>query len=604
MKHKINVLQGRDDRLIEANHGENLLNVLHQHNFEINTYCGGQGVCGKCRVKIVKGAKKATSEEKRFLFEEEIQRGIRLACANKIEGDMEIVLAEDEGIEIVTSSIITGSDINLDLSKSKIILEKPTLDDQRDFVKRINDYLSTSTQGLELESLKKLEQINKREIFTITNRENKIIQIEEGDTTGCFYGIAIDIGTTTVAIYLLDLNSGKEVDVYSFYNPQKKFGADVISRINYILNSDRNNNNGKEEMRIILLKALNRGIGELIKANKIGEKDLLKITIVGNTIMLHLLLGVDAGSIAKSPYIPLFTNYLELKPDQVGLIMNKRGLIELLPSISGYVGADIIADMLAVKFSSYREGYNLLIDIGTNGEVVLGNGQNIYACSAAAGPAFEGANITFGMAGIAGAISNFRFNDSGGAVYKTIKNKRSRGICGSGLLDIIAELYRTEFIESSGAFKAKKEILPWQQKLMSSYKDQRALKVTSRGGLEIYLTQKDIREVQLAKGAIAAGIEVLKKEAGINDGQIERVFIAGGFGNYLDPHNACVIGMIPRGLEEKIVQIGNGAGTGARLYLLDTRRKQEALELRDKVEYIELSVNQDFQREYIDSMNF
>ncbi len=596
MKHKIQVLQNGEEKIIEADHDENLLKVLLQHNYELNTYCGGRGVCGKCRVKIIMGAKEPTSEEEKFLLEEEIESGIRLACLNKIEGDMRILLAEDEEIEVVTSSIITDSDINLDLRKSKVRLEKPNLDDQSDYLKRINNYILTEESNLE--SLKKLDQI-KKETFTVTSRRKKIIQIEEGDTTGSFYGIAIDIGTTTVAMYLLDLNSGEEVDVHSFYNPQKKFGADVISRINYTLKND-----GKKEMKEVLINGLNEGIRELLNANDLKEEDLLKMTIVGNTIMLHLLLGVDTESIAKSPYIPLFTDSLELDPVEVGLMMNKKGMVQLLPSISGYVGADIVGDMIAVKFSSYKEGYNLLIDIGTNGEIVLGNGENIYSCSAAAGPAFEGANITFGMAGIAGAISEFRFNDSGEVIYKTIKDKSPVGICGSGLLDIIAELYSTGFIDSSGAFKAKEELLPWQQKLLSSYKDQKAFLITHRGESDIYLTQKDIREVQLAKGAIAAGIEILKKAAGINNDEIERVFIAGGFGNYLDPHNACVIGMIPGELEEKIVQIGNGAGTGARLYLLDTRKKKEAVKLKDMVKYIELSVNKDFQTAYIDSMSF
>ncbi|MDI3548386.1 MAG: hypothetical protein PWR10_2038 [Halanaerobiales bacterium] len=605
MQYKIKIYQNNTEETILGDSGANLLDLLQQNEYDITSPCGGEGTCGKCKVKILEGAPELTVKEKELLTPKEIDNGIRLACRIQVENNLKIELEREEEIEVLTEGVPSTLKIDPEIKKISFRLDQPTLEDQRDYLQRILDSLNSGKRdqlALSLATLRKLDSLNKEELITVTLKNNEILQLEEGDKSLNSYGIAIDIGTTTIALYLMNLVSGEELDVYSLHNPQKRFGADVISRINYTLK----NAEGVEELQEVLVRGLNAGIKQLTRRNNLERDDIIQMAIVGNTIMLHTLLGISAETIAKSPYIPVFTSTLELSPAEIGLEINDEGIIKLLPSVSGYVGADIIGDMLVADFES--EKWNLLIDIGTNGEIVLGNKEKLFACSAAAGPAFEGARITFGMAGVPGAISEYRFNGKGEVEHKTIGGKKARGICGSGLVDIVAELLRRGFLESTGAFTAEDNLSVEEGGYLTDYNGVKAYRVLTaeETALEedIVLTQKDIREFQLARGAISAGIQILLKEAGIDYGQIDKVYLAGGFGNYINPHNACYIGLIPAELEEKIVRIGNGAGMGAKMYLLDRNLKDYTEKIRDRVKYIELSSRADFQTEFMNSMFF
>ena len=598
MSHLIKVISDGKKEEIKCEEGEILLKKLLKHGYDINAYCGGEGICGKCKVKLKGDIKAPNSQEKKFLDKKELDNGYRLSCLYKVNTDLEVYLEAKEEITVMTGGILTELDVELDLSKDKIKLDKATIKDQKDYLKKI--FEKTETKVIDYNNLKKISDIDKKQEFTVLKWRDEILDISTENTNDNFYGLAVDIGTTTIVIYLIDLNTGEEIDVNSFYNPQKNFGADVISRINYT----NSNENGIEEMQTVIIEELNAGIKELTENNNIANDDIYKMSIVGNTVMLHLLLGIDALSIAKSPYVPVFTDELDLNPKQIGLNINKKGIVQFLPSISGYVGADITGDMLTINIDRL-DGNNLLIDIGTNGEIVLNSGKRIYSCSAAAGPAFEGANITFGTAGISGAISTFKIQDKK-FKFTTINDQKPIGICGSGLIDMIAEFYKHGFIESSGKLKENDDLKDWQKQYLEEYKEQKAIKITEKDHSEtnIYLTQKDIREVQLAKGAIAAGIEILLQKMDLEADDLDRVFIAGGFGNYINPDNACYIKIIPPCLEDRIIQIGNGAGTGAKIYLLNKKAKERAINIKEKVKYIELSVNKEFQTEYINSMGF
>jgi uncharacterized 2Fe-2S/4Fe-4S cluster protein (DUF4445 family) len=598
MAHRIKVKSNETVEEIKCNEGEVLLKVLLENNYDINAYCGGEGICGKCKVKLSGDKiKKPKQQEIKFIDQKELKKGYRLSCLYKVNNDLEVHLKEQEEITVMTGGIITELDIDLDLSKETVKLSKATLDNQKDYLQRI--YKKTATEKINYNNLVKIPNLIKNNEISVLKYKDKILDIDTNHKNNNFYGLAVDIGTTTIVIYLLDLNSGEEIDVNSFYNPQKKYGADVISRINYA----QSNENGKKELKEVLIKQLNKGIKKLTEDNKIANDEIYKVSMVGNTIMLHLLLGIDAISIAKSPYVPVFTEELELNFNEVGLNINQNAIVQILPSISGYVGADIIGDLLTINMDSLK-GNNLMIDIGTNGEIVLNKGNEIYSCSAAAGPAFEGANITFGTAGISGAISDFTIEGKE-FKYSTINSKEPIGICGSGLLDMIAELYKYGFIESSGKIEDKKNLNSWKKEYLKDYNGKRAIKITNKeASKEIYLTQQDIREVQLAKGAIAAGIEILLQKTNLKADDLDRVFLAGGFGSYINPDKACYIKMIPSNLKDKIIQIGNGAGTGAKIYLLNKKAKNRALKVKEKVNYIELSVNKEFQTEYINSMSF
>ena len=598
MSQKLQVISGDKREAIECKKGEILLKVLLRNGYDINAYCGGEGICGKCKVKLKGKIQDPSPAEQKYLSEQELKEGFRLSCQYQVENDLEVIYEQKEDITVMTAGVITELDLDLDLSKEKIQLDQATIENQTDYLKRIYD--KTQTNNINYNNLKKIADLDKKQELTVLKWRDQILDISKDEINEKFYGLAVDVGTTTVVMYLLDLNTGQEKDFTAFYNPQKKYGADVISRINYTYN----NENGIKEMQTAVIEALNKGIDTLATENNITKDDIYKMSFVGNTIMLHLLLGIDAISIAKSPYVPVFTDELDLKPKEVGLNINENGIIQFLPSISGYVGADITGDMLTVNIDKLK-GNNLMIDIGTNGEIVLNSGERIYSCSAAAGPAFEGANITFGTAGITGAISTFKIEDQK-FEFSTINDHKPIGICGSGLLDMIAEFFKHGFIESSGRIMDEDELKEWQKQYLGEYKDQKAIQITEKADQEttIYLTQKDIREVQLAKGAIAAGIEILLNKMDLKANDLDRVFIAGGFGNYINPSNACFIKMIPECLEDKIIQIGNGAGTGAKIYLLNNQAKQRALDIKEKVKYIELSVNQEFQTEYINSMSF
>jgi len=578
------------------------MNLLVEKGFDINPFCGGRGVCGKCRVKIGGKPPEPSRSDSKILSPKELEEGYRLSCQRAIEEDIEVILDEDGEITGLASGLKTDTKLFPRFKKECIHLEKPVLNDPRDFVRRVHDELGT--KNISFQALRELDLVNKKKPFTVISKAGEIVGIEVGDTKEGFFGLAVDIGTTVVVIYLLNLKTGEEIDVKTIYNPQRRFGADVISRVNHSIQ----NKNGKNELQKLLLDGLNSSITDLCSKNGIDKDYIFSVVIVGNTIMLHTLTGINADSVARIPYIPVFSDFLKLKPAELNLEINPQGEVQLLPSISGYIGADLVADMLAVDFHSLKGAPNMLIDIGTNGEIVLGNKKGILACSTAAGPAFEGANIAFGMAGTGGAVSEFIIEDGGKAQYKTIENKLPRGICGSGLLDIVAELCRLDFIKPTGAFYPPEEMSDWQKSFMTEKNGAPAFRVVGReesdNDREIVLAQKDIREVQLAKGAIAAGINILLEEAGLNFADIGTVFLAGGFGNYLNPKSAAAIKMIPSELEEKVLRIGNAAGEGAKLSLLNQEFEKQANKIKEITRYVELSVKPEFQERFVSAMEF
>ncbi len=601
MSYTITVWENGQKEVIDVEKGKTLLDILNENDYNISSYCGGQGICGKCRIKLLTGNHEITKAEKNLLTDEELNNGIRLACMIEIRDDLEVEIENMEDIVIMTGGNYDKYEINQKFNRECIEISTPTLDDQRDYVRRILNELSLDK--IRYSALKELDELNKEEKITVTSNNSEIITVEQGDKCKNNYGIAVDIGTTTIVLYLFNVNKGSEIDNYSLYNPQKKYGADVISRIDY----SQKNEKGRENLQQELINGLNKGIKIISQNNDIDINDIFSMTVAGNTIMLHTLLGVSSASIAKAPYIPLFTKSMNINPQELNININPRGNIRLLPCVSGYVGADIVADLLTVnEYITDKNSNNLLIDIGTNGEIVLNKGEEVFSCATAAGPAFEGANISFGMAGTPGAISKFSFNNN--PHYKTIGDKKAAGICGSGLVDIIAELYREGIINEQGGFVDEKEIDESYRRYMSKYKDMRAFRIVpgekTKNGQDIYLTQKDVRELQLAKGAIQAGIEILKKETNTDSEGIDNVFIAGGFGNYIDPHNACMLNIIPHDLEEKIMQIGNAAGTGAKICLLNRKAMEITERLIEKITYIELSKRKDFQEEFMDSMLF
>ncbi len=389
-------------------------------------------------------------------------------------------------------------------------------------------------------------------------------------------GVAIDIGTTTMVYYFMDLKTGGITDIRSNVNPQIKYGADVISRINFTAETD----DGIEELQRQLIDNINLVIGRFCKKHNFSNNDIVRLSIVGNTVMLHTLLGVNALTIAHAPFTPVFTDAKNIPSVELSVDINKDAAVLLSPSLSGYVGADIIAGLASIDESFYQKQF-LFVDIGTNGEIVLVTKDRILACATAAGPAFEGANISCGMSAVRGAVSSFK-----DGISKVIGDVEAEGVCGSGLIDIVAYMLDNEILSMDGNIESD-YVIPG-----------------SAGSNGIKITQQDIREVQLAKSAIAAGISRLLSIAGISVNDLDNILLAGGFGNYIDIKSAIRIGLLPGINIDKYIQMGNTAGNGAVLALKSESFVTEMEDLKNKVEYIELSTDPDFSMEYAMNMFF
>ena len=614
-----------DKKNIEVNQGTTALEALERAGINIDTPCGGKGICGKCKILINTGITTATPIEEELLSEEEIKKGFRLACQAKLFKDTIIEVPSEIRLDFkgVFSSNLKGDihrikkNFALDSNLKKVFLglEKPSLDDQRSDWERIKDGLSLkkieniSNLKISLPILKKIPLLIRKADFrvTVTICNDEIMDLESGNTAKKSYGIAFDIGTTTVVGYLIDLGSGEELSAVAKTNPQVIHGDDVISRIGFT----QQPKGGLEKLQKEIVITLNEIIRETTQKAEIDKNNIYETVIVGNTCMHHLFLGLNPINLAPSPYIPVIKESLSLKVKDIpGLSLNPTANIYLLPNISAFVGADILAGILST--SMWKEDKTiLLVDLGTNGEVVLGLKKKLWACSVAAGPAFEGARISSGMRAAEGAINKVKI-DSKFIIYKVIEDGKVRGICGSGLIDLIAELLKLGLINKSGKLIGREEgnselSEEIRKRIIKGQKGNKFLLVKGKeteNGKPLYLTQRDIREVQLAKAAIFAGIKILLKEVNIPLEDIQEILLAGAFGNFIDKKSAVRIGLLPNLPLKKIESVGNAAGRGAEITLCSNKMREVSEEISKKVKYVELSSRPDFQEEFIKAMIF
>ena len=597
---KISLKNGKDERIIYANKNDNLLKILRENNVEVNNNCGAKGKCGKCKVKILNEEYlKFTKSDEVHLSKDELDKGIRLSCMINIEDDIEIELINSkDDIQVLTDLYDNNTSLDIDIKKIYLELETPSLMDQRDDVKRVKDSLNMKDLYIDKKTLGSISNILEKNNYkvTVTTYNNKLLHIQGNNREKYKYGIALDLGTTTLALYLLDLNEGRIISVLSKVNAQRSYGSDVISRINYTME----NKNGLEELNKCVINQINEMIDEISKINNINKDEIYNIVVVGNTTMIHMLMKVPCKNIALAPFIPSFTEKYECGALDIGI--NVNGIISLPPSISAYVGSDISAGILSSNMSK-NDKYSLLLDIGTNGEIALGNKDRILTCATAAGPAFEGANIKYGVGGIKGAISSIDLSKD--KIYETINDETPCGICGSAVLDITSELLKYEIIDETGRMIDYDEVEnEYLRKRLNKDKSIKEFIIFQDDDKKISFTQKDIREVQLAKASIYAGIEVLLNESNLTYDDIENVYIGGGFGNFMNVESAVNIGMIPESFKNKIKSIGNCAGKGAIDFLISEENKKEIVKIVDKCEYIELSKSKSFQEFYIDSISF
>jgi len=520
---------------------------------------------------------------------------------------MEITIPDRlKGAKIMTAHAGYNGPVDPPVQKVFVKLPLPSLDDQRDDVERIRSEAGSSLR-IPLAVRRKLPRIIREGEFVVTLAvcDGTAIAVEPHDTRSSSYGIAVDIGTTTVVSYLLDLTSGRVMDAVSGLNHQKVFGGDVISRIDFSFRTG----DGLVRLSKRITEQLKAMAEELFLRNSLSLSNLYSFVIAGNTTMVHLFAGIDPRNIAASPFIPGCTDLMSFPAPEFGL-PGESAVVFVLPSLAGYVGADIVAGILATDMSSLAE-LGLLLDIGTNGEIVLGNRDVLLSCSTAAGPAFEGAKISRGVGGVAGAINTVAF-DGRDIRITTIGGEKAIGICGSGIIDAAAILVQTGASDYTGrileAAEAPSEAARAVLMRRVDVDGEPAIIIAegsdTEDGEPILFTQRDLREIQLAKAAIAAGIKTLVRESGKSLSDVKRIFLAGGFGSYIRKESACAIGLLPIEFADRIETVGNSAGLGAIMASLSRDMLGKSVHLKEKARYIELSGSAVFQDEYIESMYF
>lgn len=607
-----------DDKWFHVPRGETIWDALQATDIELGGQCNGLGRCGKCRVKLLSEQEEPSDEERTFLDDEEIEQGIRLACRTRVNRDLAISTTESdetpEYFNILTTSHVPA-DRYVQPSQLEPLIEK----------RLVTVPFSLQNEGLSNLDLIKLGLGEEYENLTASLHclrtlcrcpdesqfhgvavlhDRCLLDWQDEEHIDRRYGLVFDLGTSTVVGKLFNLLDGTELAVSSCLNSQKRYGSDVISRLQYCQEHPR----GLRRLQSLLLKDLNQLTASLLSIAEIEHEDVFIAVAAGNTTMQHLLLGLSPVGIAEAPFSPVVTDGLVLSAADVGLHLHPAALLYTLPIKSGYIGGDLLSFIMASGVAEQKDEIILGLDLGTNGEVFLGNSERLLTCSAAAGPALEGARITHGMIARAGAIEGVTFED-GELRYRVIGNVKPEGICGSGLVDLVAALLQCGIIDGSGLIR------PSRQKRARGLNERVVKRSGARSflvasaeesftGRPIYLTQKDVREFQLAKGAIAAGIRTLMKELRIAVTDIDRIYLAGALGNYADIHSAMRTGIIPAVNPEIVKSLGNAASTGASLVLLVRDYWQRAAELSRFIEHIELSWRFDFNQYFIEHMSF
>ena len=592
-----------------AEAGENLLEVLRQRpDLAPPAPCAGRGKCGKCRIKLEDAGKNGfpeiTEDEKATITDEDLEKGIRLACRLEAVDGMSISLEENGASRIETRA--EGADVELDprLVKKVVVLSPGSLEDQRSASARLEEALDLEPGSLPHRLSMLLPSIPDGETpITAVFDDGKPIALDVGqDTSSALWAAAVDIGTTTVAMYLVNLVDGKVVGSRADLNRQGPFGADVISRLEYARNGEKET----AELQRAIVGQLSKLLSVLTSDYEVQPEDVHMLAVAGNTAMLHLMAGWDSKGLGEAPFLPAV---LETKPfpaDEIGFEGFPRLRIWPLPSLSAYVGADITSGIVASGMHK-RKGTDLLLDIGTNGEMALGGEEGLVCCSTAAGPAFEGAHLSSGVGSIPGAVDHVDWID-GKMTFSTIDKIPATGFCGSGVVDLVAFLVKSKLVDDTGRMVDSLDEVEGDFGNLEIESGENGPEVVFPEGEDTHrrltFSQKDLREIQLAKAAMSAGVETLLKHADMRVDEVGTLWLAGGFGSYIRPESAAAIGLIPPGFAEKTRSLGNAAARGALLCLLSREKFSEIRGVSKSAETLELSGRPDFQNAYIEGMMF
>jgi len=616
-----------DNVITEVELGTSLLEAAKKAGIKIESLCGGKGTCGKCKLIVDSGAENLdgpTYEElsaiKNGKFSQKLlDSGYRFACSVKVKNNKKFFSDSSIGGHVILTVpaesrlgaqkiLVEGFEkrVRADPLVNKYFVEmpKPSLAKATPDLERATSTLKGLGLGdLEIihDALKKLpDSLRTRDwksTFVIWD-DREIISIEPGDTVKRKFGLAVDIGTTTIVGYLVDLNNGKLIGIGSILNPQISLGEDVITRITYCIQNAK----GLDKINKVIVDGLNEVIEEACSKAKVKKDEIYEVTVVGNTAMHHLFLKLNPKFLALSPFTPVLKRGLDIKACNLGIKVNPGANVHILPVIAGFVGADTVGVLLSTNIYKEPE-LTLATDIGTNGEIMLGNKDAMEVCSAAAGPAFEGAHLKQGMRGEPGAIEKISIDANTLDVnYGTIDDLPPRGICGSGIVDAIAEMFLAGVLTRTGNINAdiKNQRIRRTKNVLEfvlAWADE-----TAKGVGDLAITQGDVREIQLAKAAIYAGAKIMMKRRHAEEKDIERVYLAGAFGNYIDKVNAKIIGLYPDVPGDKVKSVGNAAGMGAKHALISRGKREEAEIIAKRTNYLELTIAPQFKDEFIAAM--
>ncbi|HEX5261799.1 MAG TPA: ASKHA domain-containing protein [Gaiellales bacterium] len=587
--------------------GTTIFDAASWNGVAIDSTCGGHGTCKKCKVKLLSGSVPISPVDPRAFTIEELKAGWRLACRAPATGDLEI---EVPPLQTRPKAALVGVGRHVILrpavQKRYVELEEPSLEDQTPDLERLLAAVSDLELRVDLHAALTMGRTLRQSDYKVTAVvvDDLLIDVEPGDTTDRRFAIAFDLGTTTVVATLLDLGTGQPLAVRSMLNRQQPYGADVISRVSAtMLDPD-----ALEALQARAAETLNQLAGEVCEQAEVDPREVYEITLCGNATMTQLALGIDPEPLAVAPFIITSRVLPPATAADLGVRVHPRAPAVVFPALGAYVGGDIVAGMLASGLTRDRR-LRLFIDVGTNSEIALGSAERVVTTAAPAGPAFEAAQIRCGMRAAEGAIEGVRV-DGDELVLEVIGDAAPLGMCGSGLVDAVAQLVACGLLDHSGRFvpdEVAAEQHPGLSQRLVKVGEERVFVLAWRGddpANAVYLSQRDVRELQFAKASIATGWSILLNELGVTAADISQVLLAGSFGSYLSPASAVRIGLVPRMALPRIVSAGNVAGEGAKMAALSVNERAAALSILDEVEYVELSGRSDFNDLFVDQLAF
>jgi uncharacterized 2Fe-2S/4Fe-4S cluster protein (DUF4445 family) len=603
-----------DGRTVSVPPGQTFLRAAQDAGIDVMATCGGRGRCHSCRVKVLKGSvPPATIMDTVQLGHDEVHEGFRLSCQTSVVADCSVMVVPpiaESGHQILSCAHPfrdSRMPIASGVEKRYVTASLPAEEHhQTSDLEEIITAVGGSISGdVPLDVLRKVPTILRDAggALTVTTFNKKIIDVESGDTTAHTYGMAFDVGTTSIVGFLVDLQTGEQLAAVGSMNPQAVYGGDLMSRIAFA----QFNAEALKKLQTRVLAAINGFVKEACEAAKVAPTHVYKVVIVGNTCMHHMFLGIDPTYVGLAPYAPSVRAAIVVPARELLVRVNPNAAVCFLPIVAGFVGADTMAVVLATRIYDSPH-VRVAVDIGTNGEVVMGSRRKLMACSAPAGPALEGAQIKHGMRGAVGAIEKVEIGDD--VTCSVIGGAPAIGICGSGLIDAVAKMLDAKILEPSGLLKVEeRELLPaaLRDRLVERDGERQfvlAWAKESGNGQDITITQQDVRQLQLAKGAIYSGILMLKKVMGVEDGQIKELMLAGGFGNYINIASAVRIHLLPDLPIEKISYVGNAAALGAQMALLSETERNRAVALARSIEHVSLAARPDFQDIFIEAICF